>query len=91
MGLAKRRAKDREVTGFQAMGQGLRSPQGIFPLSSLLSWNTDVRTEVEQPSCDHEDRSQERQRGKEEVLKTLRKLLNQPWSLHFWTPAMWGK
>ena len=63
MDLAKRRAKDREVTGFWAMGDELRSPQGIFPLFSLLSWNTGVRIEVEQPSCDHEDRSQERQRG----------------------------
>ena len=64
MDLVKHRAKDREVTGFWAMGHELRSPQPIFPLFSLLSWNTDMRIEVEQPSCDHEDGSQERQRGK---------------------------
>ena len=33
-----------------------RHPQGIF-LPFLLSWNTDVSTEVEQPYYDHEDKS----------------------------------
>lgn len=64
MDLAKHRAKDREVTGFWAVGHELRSPQGVISPFSLRSWNTDVRTEVEQPSCDHEDKSQERQREK---------------------------
>lgn len=49
----------------------LRSPQGIFLPFSLLSWNTGVRTEAEQPSCDHEDRShmQKMAEGKTEGVR----------------------